>query len=66
MPLYDKNYPEGLRQQVLSDHEVDDLWVRYRMHRELRKIQKQKDKLKITSFYDELLAGFRTGKRSCP
>ena len=66
MPLYEKNYPEGLRQQVLSDHEVDDLWVRYRMHRELRQIQKQKDKLKITSFYDELLAGFRTGKRSCP
>lgn len=66
MPLYERNYPEGLRKQVLSDQEVDDLWVRYRMHSQIQKIQKQKDKLKIRGFYDELLSGFRTGKRSCP
>lgn len=66
MPLYEKNYPAGLQKQVLSDQEVDDLWVRFRMHREINKIQKKKDKLKIHSFYDDLLAGFRTGKRRCP
>ncbi|HNN49734.1 MAG TPA: radical SAM protein [Pseudomonadota bacterium] len=66
MPLYQKNYPEGLQRQVLSDSEVDDLWVRFRMHRQLRNIQAAKDKLGIKSFYDELLAGFQPGKRRCP
>ncbi|MFO0620277.1 MAG: radical SAM protein [Polyangia bacterium] len=66
MPLYEKNYPDGLRRQVLSDHEVDDLWVRVRMHKELRQIQKQKDKLRVDSFYDELLSGFQPGSRRCP
>ncbi len=66
MPLYEKNYPAGLKQQVLTDSEVDDLWVRFRMHRELQNIQKRKDKLGIKSFYDELLASFQPGQRRCP
>lgn len=66
MPTYVQNYPETLRQQLLSHEEVNDLWVQFYAHRGIRKIQRDKLRTGVQGFFDELMGGFHAGKRSCP
>lgn len=66
MPPYIKNYPAELSSQVLSDAEVNGLWVQFYANPTVRKIQRQKQRTGILGFYDELMAGFKPTQRSCP
>lgn len=66
MPPYIQNYPQGLQQQVLSDAEVNGLWVQFYSNARVRAITRAKERTGIRGFYDELMAGFRPMRKSCP
>jgi MoaA/NifB/PqqE/SkfB family radical SAM enzyme len=66
MPEYQKNYPQAMQNQALSQDEVDELWVKFRLDRRLARIKKNKERLAVRGFYDELMASFVPGKRRCP
>jgi len=66
MPGYVQNYPSALGQQLLSDGEVNDLWIQFYAHRDIKKIQREKKDTGVRGFFDELMAGFRPGSRRCP
>lgn len=66
MPPYIKNYPQSLQQQVLSDAEINGLWVQFYANPTVRAIQRDKQRSGVRGFYDELMAGFKPTSRSCP
>jgi hypothetical protein len=66
MPGYVQNYPAALSQQLLSDGEVNDLWIQFYAHRDIKAIQRDKRRTNVKGFFDELMASFKPGSRSCP
>jgi MoaA/NifB/PqqE/SkfB family radical SAM enzyme len=66
MPGYVQNYPDSMRQQLLSDSEVSDLWIQFYADREIKRIQRDRRRRPGSGFFDELLADFRPGARRCP
>lgn len=66
MPAYVQNYPAALSRQLLSDAEVNDLWVQFYAHREIKAIQRDKKRSGVLGFFDELMVRFKPGARSCP
>jgi MoaA/NifB/PqqE/SkfB family radical SAM enzyme len=61
---YAKNYDAGMQAETLSDEEADRVWIQFLADREIRKIQKSKKP--VPSFFDELMEGWRPGRRTCP
>ncbi len=66
MPAYVQNYPAALSRQMLSDDEVNDLWVQFYAHREIKAIQRAKKRSGVQGFFDELMIRFHPGARRCP
>jgi MoaA/NifB/PqqE/SkfB family radical SAM enzyme len=61
---YARGYDEDMQKQTLSDEEVGDVWVEFLGDRTIRELQQKKSE--VPGFYDELMADWRPGKRSCP
>jgi MoaA/NifB/PqqE/SkfB family radical SAM enzyme len=66
MPVYVKNYPQALTRQLLSDGEVNDLWIQFYAHPEIKRIQRDKKRTGVLGFFDELMLPFKAGARRCP
>lgn len=64
MESYVRTYAPEMEAELLSQEEVDDLWVGYRMDRELARIGRER--APVQSFFDEMMVGWRAGVRSCP
>jgi MoaA/NifB/PqqE/SkfB family radical SAM enzyme len=66
MPVYVQNYPLALSRQLLSDGEVNDLWIQFYAHPEIKRIQRAKKRTRVLGFFDELMVPFKAGERRCP
>ncbi len=64
MPIYTAAYDETTAREMLSPEDVDRVWVRFRSHKRVKKIQKRRHS--DLGFHDDLMAGWNPSQRKCP
>jgi MoaA/NifB/PqqE/SkfB family radical SAM enzyme len=66
MDPYVRSYAPDMAAEHLDKDEVDDLWVGHRADRRVRRIQRDKERTGVLSFFDEMMRGWRPARRTCP
>jgi MoaA/NifB/PqqE/SkfB family radical SAM enzyme len=61
---YANGYDAAMAKETLDDDEVERIWIQFLADREIQKIKRERSP--VNGFYDELMVGWRPGKRFCP
>ena len=61
---YTQAYDSAITAEMLSDEDVDRVWLDFRASKEVRKIARER--APVAGFFDDLMDGWMPGQRRCP